>query len=326
MAGHSRAGLAAAIACIGLLAACSGPKTASPGSPSTTDPASTPVAPSARPTQSAATLDGLVVLADGVQGGIGLWTYGQSGWASTQPIPHASAIASASGGIAVANGQTVETRAGSDLGKVTSTVTLQWPGSAPTNGVVAFSLASGGRLALVADEDNVSYATAGADGEVGDVAPAASQPFTPLIAWLDTERVVVMSTDARQVSRVAVGRSPQDFSDLPGLIGCRWFAVSGDGGSIAAGTDSGVYVAAAQTWLSGGTPGKIANLEPGVVVWAMALDRSGSRLAYLAGSVSADGTVTSAHEIVYSSGSGSWQQVADLTVPFSKALGQAWAG
>ncbi len=64
---------------------------------------------------------------------------------------------------------------------------------------------------------------------------------------------------------------------------------------------------------------------PESLAWDLALDRNGTRLAYLSGTVAPDGTVGQIHEVVYVNSAGSWQIALDLPVPFTKARGQAWA-
>jgi hypothetical protein len=241
------------------------------------------------------------------------------------PLSDATAIASGPNGVVVASGQSIETLR-IDL-SVASSVSLRWPGSAPGGEAAALGLSPRGRIGLaVNDAGGVSYATAGGDGRVTDVTPAATPPFTPLIGWLDESRMVVLSTDDRQVSRLAVGNSPAELTPLTALSGCRWFAVSGDGGTIAASTESGVFAGPSSSWVSGQAPAQVALIADGNVAWDLALDRSGTRLAFLTGRVADDGTVTQIHELAFAYRSGTWQQTEDVAVPFVKVRGQAWAG
>jgi hypothetical protein len=329
----SRMRVAGVVATLLLLSACTG--SASTGSPLASGPAeSTPpatapaTAPStASPSTSAVATADLVVLADGVQGNVGLWTLdAQAGFKATISLPQATSIATTSGGIAVVNGPAVETRKG-DLATAASTISLKWPAGAVSTDVAALGLSPAGRIGLVVGADGAySYATAGLDGQVAGLAAVAQQPFTPLIGWLDEQRMVFLTTDVQQVSRVAVGADPASAQPLTQLIGCRWVTVSADGGTIAAATGSALYVGPSADWLAGKQPAEVAQVDEGSVVWDLALDRTGGRLAYLTGVVAADGTVGSIREIVYKASASGWQKAADVSVPFNKTRGQAWLG
>ena len=325
----SRTRVAGVVATLLLLSACTGSAgTISPGAPrseQSTPPASDPEA--ATPSRSAVAGAGLVVLADGVQGGVGLWTLDpQAGFTATASLPQATSIAATNGGIAVLNGPAVETRKG-DLATAATTVSLKWPGGAASTDVAALGLSPAGRIGLVVGADGAySYATAGSDGQVTGLPSVSQQPFTPLIGWLDEQRMVVLATDVQQVSRVAVGADPASAQPLTQLIGCRWVAVSADGGTIAAATGSALYVGTSADWLAGKQPAELARVDEGSVVWDLALDGTGSRLAYLTGVVGADGTVSTIRELIFTISSGSWQKTADVAVPFNKIRGQAWLG
>ncbi len=321
--------VAGVVAPLLLLSACTGSaSTSSPGAPGpaqSTPPASAPSA--ATPSGSAFPGGGLAVLADGVQGGVGLWMLDpQARFKATVSLPQATSIATANGGIAVVNGPALETRKG-DLASAASTVSLKWPAGAASTDVAALGLSPAGRIGLVVGADGAySYATAGSDGQVAGLASVSQQPFTPLIGWLDEQRMVVLATDVQQVSRVAVGADPASAQPLTQLIGCRWVAVSADGGTIAAATGSALYVGPSADWLAGKQPAEVARVDEGSVVWDLALDRTGGRLAYLTGVVAPDGTVGSIREIVYAASAGSWRKTADISVPFNKIRGQAWLG
>jgi hypothetical protein len=58
------------------------------------------------------------------------------------------------------------------------------------------------------------------------------------------------------------------------------------------------------------------------VVWALALDAGGSRVFMLSGTVAADGTVGSIHELGYARQGSAWVKVLDVPVPFGRAVGQ----
>jgi hypothetical protein len=94
--------------------------------------------------------------------------------------------------------------------------------------------------------------------------------------------------------------------------------------SLAAATESGVYVASVADWLAGREPASIVALEASQVVWDVGLSGDGSRVAMLSGTEEADGTVGNVRELGYQRGAGGWSKIVDVPVPFARALGQVW--
>ena len=70
--------------------------------------------------------------------------------------------------------------------------------------------------------ESQSYWLVAADGKVAPLQPAPSQSFTPLVAWLDDARLLVLTTDNLQASRLAVvdvgARTIEPATDLAGLL------------------------------------------------------------------------------------------------------------
>ena len=61
-------------------------------------------------------------------------------------------------------------------------------------------------------------------------------------------------------------------------------------------------------------------------VWQLVLDQTGAHLAMLSGTEAADGTVTDIHELGYTLTGSTWAKTYDAVVPFTRSLGQVWAG
>jgi hypothetical protein len=270
----------------------------------------------------------LIALADGVDGGLGLWALdSESKWTVVVRTPGATGMGRTAGGIAVVTGREVDLRPAADLTRLVSHVALDWSGVAPGVPIVALDDGSaGGKLAIVgAEADKVYYALAGTDGAVTSLAGAPTQSFTPLVSWLDGTRLLVLSMDKLEQSRLAVlDVGSHQLSHAQALLGVRWFAVSSDHGTIAAATANAIYVEPAATLLGGSAPQPIAWLGPSQVVWDMALDATGSRLFTLSGTVGEDGTVGSIREIEYTRGPGGWATTLDEGVPFGRAIVQVY--
>jgi len=315
-----------------LVAACtgSGSTTTPIGSPPVDSPRGltpSPTAASAPESTAAASaaLDGLVLLAD--SGGVGLWTEARgSGWSRAADASAATAIGGTAEGLLLAGGSTVEVRTLASLSQPLRSTVLQWrPGTIPT--IESVSASAAGELALaVSDGDRTGFATATASGAVSAVDIPDAQPFSPLVAWIDGSRRVVLTTDARQVSRLAVSAKPGEYQPLAAIEGCRWFAVSADGKTIAVATDDAVFAGSTAAVLAGTAPGAISQVAAGAVVWDLALDASGTRLAFLTGTVGADGTVSAPTEVVYQRAAAAWAQSAEVDAPAARIIGQAWAG
>ena len=271
----------------------------------------------------------LLVLADGVQGGAGLWIYEEStGWTAIAPLAGATALGRDGNDLTLALGGSLEFRKVSNPGQAGTPLRVSWPARQPTGSVVAASRSTTGRTAVVrVDADGSTFSVVAADGSVSPVSPAPVSAFSPLVAWIDADRLVALSTDAEQVSRLAViDTAGHSLSMLRALGGVRVFAVSPDRGSLAAATESAVYVAPVADWIGGSVPLTGLTLGSSEVVWDLALDATGSHLAMLSGTESADGTVTEIYEIGYARTASSWQKIFDAPVPFTRASGQVWLG
>jgi hypothetical protein len=271
----------------------------------------------------------LIVLADGVNGGEGLWKLGADGtWTTIGPIADGQAIARDGSIITIARAGTLETRSVTTPGQTATTLPLKWTGFAPSAPIVAVDRSITGSTALVAaGSQTLSYAIAGADGTAIAMQGAPTESFTPLVGWLDADRVVVLSQGNDETSRiVVVNLSKQSSATIKTLSGVRYFALSGDRASVAAATDSGVYLGQVSAWLGGTQPAQIVALGPSQVVWDLCLDQAGTQLAMLSGSVADDGTVSDIHELGYTRTSSGWDKTFDAAVPFTKSLGQAWNG
>jgi hypothetical protein len=269
----------------------------------------------------------LIVLADGVQGGVGLWRFrAPDKWTAIGPTPGAMWVARTAAGVALVAGQNVELRSSSDLARVAATIGLKWPAVAPSAPVVAVDRAPGGKLALVtSDGSSVAYAVASADGRVTVLQPAPTQSFTPLIAWLDDTRLLVLSTDKQQVSTLAViDTAAGTMTPIRTIGGIDFFALSSDRMTLVASTERDIFVAPVSEWIAGAQPQKIASVDAFRVIWGLALDSNGTHLALLSGAVSADGHVSQVHEVGYTRGASAWSQSFDNAAPFTTSRGQVW--
>ena len=269
----------------------------------------------------------LVVLADGPSGGRGLWSLGpDSQWASQGNTPAGTAIGRTAGGLALVTGAGVEVRKGPDLSKPGSFTTIRWAGTKPTAPIVGVDYSSAGKAALVmADDSTLSYGVAGSDGTIAALTPAPAQSFSPLVAWLDEDRLLVLSTDNRQVSRMAVIYvAAHTMKAAEALSGVRVFAASVDGKTLAAATEGAAYVAPFEAFTGSRSPDPIVTLADRQVVWGLALDGTGSRLFMLSGSIGGSGSIGDVHELVYARQGSGWQKVLDSAVPFGRAVGQVY--
>ncbi len=266
----------------------------------------------------------MAVLADGQGSAKELWILTAAGiWQDAGGVPGATALSRAGSGLAIASGHSVDVRAAGDPSHTGTVTALKWPGQAPSAPIVDLD-ATGPAIAFVtADETSVAYATAGADGTVTPVTPAPVQPFTPLVAWLDASRLLVLTTDQELISRLAVldvrGHSLEAWRSLAGV---REFAVSGDRQTVAMATGAAIFVSPASSIGSTAQPESVATLGEAQVVWALALDSAGSEMFMLSGTVAADGTVGSVREIGYSRHGSTWVRVVDEAVPFDHAAAQ----
>lgn len=269
----------------------------------------------------------LIVLADGPNGGRSLWSLSPDyHWTALADTPTASAIGRTADGLALVTSAGIEARRGTDLSKSAGVAALKWVGREPTAPIVGIDYSPSGKAALVmADDSTLGYAVAGLDGTVVALSPAPTQSFSPLVAWLDESCLLVLSTDNQQVSRLAVvDVAAHTMTPAKALSGVRVFALSPDGKSIAAATETGVYAGPVPIFTGSLAPALIVTLAEGQVVWALALDTTGSRLFLLSGSMTADGSIGDVHELSYASRGSSWQKVLDSAVPFGRAVGQVY--
>ena len=269
----------------------------------------------------------MIVLADGPNGGRGLWSLSPDyHWTALADTPTASAIGRTADGLALVTSAGIEARRGTDLSKSAGVAALKWVGQKPTAPIVGIDYSPSGKAALVmADNSTLGYAVAGLDGTVVALTPAPTQSFSPLVAWLDEGRLLVLSTDNQQVSRLAVvDVAAQTMNQAGALSGVRVFALSADRKSIAAATETAVYAEPYATFAGSLAPAPIVTLAEGQVVWAMALDTGGSRLFLLSGSIAADGSIGDVHELGYARQGSSWQKVLDSAVPFGRAFAQVY--
>jgi hypothetical protein len=270
----------------------------------------------------------VIVMADGVQGGIGLWLFqAPDRWTAAGATPGATAVARTADGVVLVAGQKVELRSTADLSLAAATITLKWPATAPSWPVVALDRSRDGKLALaISDGNAAAYAVASVDGNVTILRPAPTQSFTPLIAWLDDTRLLVLSTDKDQVSRLAVvDTAAATMTPIETIGGIDSFAVSGDRMTLVAATEGDIFVAQVSDWVAGLQPEKVARVDANSVIWGLALDNNGAQVAMLAGTASADGTVTNLHEVGYAKRASAWLQSFNAQAPITKGKGQAWA-
>lgn len=315
-------GFVAAVSAVVLATGCAAGATTKP-STTPAETASSVRTISASPAQASPRL---VVLADGVDGGNGLWSLDANGkWLALAATPGATALGEAAGGIAIATGHDIDMRPFSDLTHAGTITSLKWSAAAPAAPVVAIDGSPSGKLAIAtADEHTLAYGVAGADGTVTTMAPAPTQSFTPLVAWLDETSLLVLTMDKLQTSRLAVAKlGDPELMPSASVIGATTFAVSADGQVVAVSTENAVYAAPIGTFLGGSQPEQVAALSASQVVWAISLDATGTQLFILSGTEAADGTVGSFHEIGYSKTGSTWAKTFDVAAPFGKAIGQA---
>jgi hypothetical protein len=271
----------------------------------------------------------LGVLGDGVDGGLGLWSFeAPNRWTAVAALPAATGVARFGDDLAISGRATVELRPTRTLDAAGTPLPLKWQGPAPTATIAALDRSPGGAIAMVTtDGETQGYWLVAPDGALQPLQPAPTQSFTPLAAWLDDTRLLVLTTDKEQVSRLAVvDVAAATIEASPVLAGIRVFAVSQDRRRLSVATETSVYAGPVEAFLGTGqpAPATVATVDPSAVVWGLALDDAGTRLAMLSGTVAADGAVTSVREIGYAKGSESWTKEFDSPAPFGKALAQVW--
>jgi hypothetical protein len=269
----------------------------------------------------------LIVLADGVVGDVGLWTFGSDGsWSAGRTVPGATAIGRDGQLVTLSVQGALELRDVARPQDPRSTLGVQWASAVPRGTVACVDRSDSGRTVIaVSDANDLAFAVVSAQGAAALLSPVPESPFGPSVAWLDADRIVALSADARQIPRLTVlDTAKGSTTALQGLSGVRVFAVSPDRLSLAAATESSVYVAPVVDWLAAREPTEGVNLKPSQIVWDLALSADGSRLAMLSGTERADGTVADIREIGYERRAGAWAQIFDAAVPFTHASGQVW--
>jgi hypothetical protein len=329
---RSAASLLAAGALAVALSACGG--TISTGSPSaavadvTATPAPTPassVTQAASPNASQAEGQArLMLLTDASE----LWVVDLNGvWARAGSVAGARAITRDGRQIALATASGVESRdmkAASSPGKTTA---VEWGSDSTGAYPGAVDVSDGGAVAAgVVMDDAIQIVVAGAgSSKATAVSPAPSSPFAPSVAWLDASRLLVLSTDARQISRLAVvDTSAHTMQAFAGSEGVRTFSLSPDRKTVAVATQAGVYVALVADLPGGKTPAIAVPVADTDVAWALAMDATGSRLAVLTATPAADGSIGAAKEVVFELRSGTWTKLLDSPAPTAGVRGQVW--
>ena len=268
----------------------------------------------------------LVVLGDDGGNGASLWRLDAGGeWTSPAFGGDASALSVGVDGILVTNGRTIATRRSSDLSTPGSSIELKWP-AGPIRSVVALDQSPSGEYAIVTQEGTKSqYYTASRDGKVNSLVPAPAESFTPMASWLDDTRLMVLSTGSDQVSRLAVvDMAAKTLSPIKTIGGLTSFALSADRETLAVASGSEILAEPVISWTGGLQPQRVAAVEAGKVVWGLALDRSGNRLAVLSGVVSADGRVSGTRDTCYSRRGDAWLKSCDVETKMLAPKSQIW--
>jgi hypothetical protein len=269
----------------------------------------------------------LLVLGGADAGRYSLWTRDpKDDWTEIKTADGATAIGRNPSQLILGGPDAVETRPLGGYAEPRPVEEQKWHFAQPVQGVPAIALSPGGRAALVSEHgSDWTYTIENQDAELVALSPAPVQPFSPLVGWLGEDRIVALSTDERQISRLAVIDPTNGTRRLLSyLSGVRVFTMSPDGSVMAAATEEGVYIGPVSAWLAD-EPAKLAFAVPDqVVVWALALDSSGTRLAMMSGRVGADGTVADLRELVFESTPSGWRQTLDERVPFMSVAGQIW--
>jgi hypothetical protein len=269
----------------------------------------------------------LLVLADGIEGGTGLWSLDASGqWKSLEAIADGRAIARDGNVITIAHAASLETRSVSEPETAGTTVPLTWTSAKPSAPIVAVDRSIMGSTAIAAAEgQSMTYGIASPEGTVIPLQGAPDDSLTPLVTWLDAHQILVLTNGKEQVSRiVALNVSKRTGVTIQKLTGVRWFAVSADLKTIAAATESGIFTGPVAYWLSGGEPAQSIALDASQVVWALALNQDGTQLAMLSGTVASDGSVSNVSELGYEKVGSTWTRTFNKPVPFTQCLGQVW--
>lgn len=269
----------------------------------------------------------LMILGDGVAGGLGLWGFeAPNRWTALVPVPTATGIARFGNELAISSSRSVDLRSARTPATPGTSLPVNWQAGAPTRTIVSAARSPAGNVAVVTlDGETQGYWLVAANGSVEALLPAPSQPFTPLVAWLDDVRLLVLSTDVDQFSRLAIiDIEARTIQPSKAIAGVRFFAVSPDRRTLAAVTEAEVFAGPLEAFLGSDRPPVVAPIEPTTVVWGLAFDDSGTRLALLSGAVAPDGHVTVIRERGYEKGPASWTSSFDSPAPFDRAIDQVW--
>ena len=322
----------AVAAAVGLLASGCATGTKSPPASagsvaSTAAKSSATPSPSASATAAAAPVPQLLILGDGVSGGMGLWGFeARNRWTALASVPEATGIARFGEQVAISSGRSVDLRSAGTPGTPGTALPVKWPRDTPTRTIVGLAESPAGNVAMVTvDGESQGYWLAAPSGTVEVLQPAPSQAFTPLVAWLDDARLLVLTTDVDQVSRLAViDVAAQTIHPSKSVAGVRYFALSPDRRTLAVVTEAKVYADPVETFLGSNQPSVVAGIDPSTLVWGLAFDDSGRELALFSGTLAADGHVVAVRETGYAKGSASWTMAFDSPAPFSRAIDQVW--
>ncbi|HEX7543469.1 MAG TPA: hypothetical protein VF361_01530 [Candidatus Limnocylindrales bacterium] len=271
----------------------------------------------------------VLVLADCVNGGIGLWRLDATGrWTTVGPVADGRAIARNADLITIAHAGSLETRSVSKPAGTAGTVRLTWPGSAPGAPIVSVDRSPLGSTALVAaDAQGQTYAIAASDGTVSPLEGAPNWSFTPLVGWIDSDRVLVLNQGVDNTSRLLIVNSSEPSTEtVRSVTDVRWFALSQDRLTVAVSKEASIYLGHVSALRVGEKPTEIGKLDPHEIAWDLALDQTGTHLAMLSGTEAADGAIENIHEVGYTLLASGWARTYDALAPFTKALGQIWLG
>ena len=270
----------------------------------------------------------LLLLGAGPGGSRGLWSFTVSdGWLELQAVPWATTVARFGDAVALAGPSRVELLASSEPAASRVTVPLDVPAATSNRPIVALARSPDGTLALITQGIAGPTYLVGRSGSVmTPLIPAPVQPLTPLVGWLDDQRLLVLSTDSTQASRLTVlDVAAANVAQAGSMAGVRDFTVSGDRATLAAATGEAIYAGSLNEILGANPPTPVAAIPDGSVAWGLAVDYSGSALALLTATVGTDGTAGATREVGYRRSGRSWTPLFDVPVPLAAVVGQVWA-
>lgn len=271
----------------------------------------------------------LYVLGADAAGHRGLWAFAAPDrWWQVAGAATATALARFGDAVAVAGPGYVEIVRPGGAGEATpAALPLAWPSGAAGAAVVDFDRSPGGRIVLVAATDaDPAYFLAEPGLKVAPLNPAPVQPLTPAVAWLDDSRLLAISTDAAEVSRVVeIVPGAASYVQTSSVSGVRDLAVSGDRATVALATATRIFAGDVPALFGKGSLAEVAAVPDGSVAWGLALDDDGAALAFLEGAVGPDGIVGDVHLRTFARAGDGWTPVRDAAVQLSTALDVVWA-